>query len=73
LFPLQHLAPVVTSGFEAAQTAMKVVLKSVPIMLGELCVMMPGVLLMPTWPADSLDSLQQVANNLISKSTVLVS
>jgi len=49
-----------TSGFEAVQTTMKVVLKSVTTMPGALCVMTPGVLLMLMWPADSLDSLQQV-------------
>ena len=68
MFPLQHLAPMVTLGFEAVQTTMKVVLKSVTTMPGALCVMTPGVLLMPTWPADSLDSLPQV---IISKSKVL--
>ena len=61
LFTLQHHAPMVTSGFEVVQTTMKVVLKSVTTMPGALCVMTPGVLLMPMWPADSLDSLQQVA------------
>jgi len=55
-----HLAQMVTSGFEAVQTTMKVVLKSVTTTPGALCVMMPGVLLMPMWPADSLGSLQQV-------------
>ena len=49
-----------TSGFEVAQTVMKVEWKSATIMHGELCVMTPGVRLMPGLPAESWDFYQQV-------------
>ena len=50
----------VTSGFEVAQTVMKVGWKSATTTLGELSVMTPGVLLMQELPADNLDFHQQV-------------
>ena len=47
-----------TLGFKVVQTVLKVEWKSATIMHGELCVMIPGVLLMQEWYADSWDSQQ---------------
>ena len=56
-----------TSGFEVAQTVMRVELKSATIMHGALCVMTPGAHLMPGLPAESLDFYQQVHVQLYAR------
>ena len=52
---LQHNVLIVTSGFEAVQTSMRVEWKSVTITSGELCVMTPGAHLKQVWYTDNLD------------------
>ena len=52
-----------TSDFVVDQTLAKAELRYATTMYGAQCVMISGILLMLTWPADSWDLLQQVTCN----------